>query len=152
MRISDWSSACALPILDATAGLWCVNAGHGCERITDAIREQAAVLDFAPTFQLGHPKAFEAAERLAGIMPPGLDHVFFTNSGSEAADTALKMALAYQRARGQAGRTRLIGRERGYHGTKFGGTAVGGIGGNRRAVGARVWGVDHSGHTHGEQT
>ncbi|MBB5705478.1 aminotransferase class III-fold pyridoxal phosphate-dependent enzyme [Sphingopyxis panaciterrulae] len=138
------------PVLDATAGLWCVNAGHGRKHITDAIRKQAEVLDFAPTFQLGHPKAFELAERLASIMPPGLDHVFFTNSGSEAADTALKMALAYQRARGQAGRMRLIGRERGYHGTNFGGTAVGGIGGNRRAFGAQIWGVDHLGHTYRE--
>jgi beta-alanine--pyruvate transaminase len=135
-------------VLDATAGLWCVNAGHGRARITQAIQEQAAILDFAPTFQLGHPKPFELAERLAAIMPTGLDHVFFTNSGSESADTALKMALAYQRARGEGARTRLIGRERGYHGTNFGGMSVGGLGGNRRAFGAQLWGVDHLPHTY----
>ncbi|WP_066816938.1 aspartate aminotransferase family protein [Sphingomonas mali] len=135
-------------ILDATAGLWCVNAGHGRSRIIEAIRAQAGILDFAPTFQLGHPLAFELAERLAAIMPKTLDRIFFTNSGSESADTALKMALAYQKARGQPGRTRLIGRERGYHGTNFGGTSVGGIGGNRRSFGAQLWGVDHLPHTH----
>lgn len=135
-------------VLDATSGLWCVNAGHGRTRITDAIREQAGVLDFAPTFQLGHPKAFEFADRLASIMPAGVDRIFFTNSGSESADTALKMALAYQRAKGQAGRTRLIGRERGYHGVNFGGMSVGGIGGNRKSFGTQLWGVDHLTHTH----
>jgi beta-alanine--pyruvate transaminase len=135
-------------VLDATAGLWCVNAGHGRAKITQAIRDQAGILDFAPTFQLGHPKPFELAERLAAIMPAGLDHVFFTNSGSESADTALKMALAYQRARGEGARTRLIGRERGYHGTNFGGMSVGGLGGNRRAFGAQLWGVDHLPHTY----
>ena len=136
-------------ILDGTAGLWCVNAGHGRERIVQAIRDQAPILDFAPTFQLGHPKPFELATRLAGIMPAGLDRVFFTDSGSESADTALKMALAYHRARGEPGRVRLIGRERGYHGTNFGGMSVGGIGGNRRGFAAQVWGVDHLSHTHG---
>ena len=135
-------------ILDATAGLWCVNAGHGRKAIVQAICDQAAKLDFAPTFQLGHPLAFELAGRLAAIMPPSLDRIFFTNSGSESADTALKMALAFQRARGQPGRTRLIGRERGYHGTNFGGMSVGGIGGNRRAFGSQLWGVDHLPHTH----
>jgi beta-alanine--pyruvate transaminase len=139
-------------ILDATAGLWCVNAGHGREKITEAIREQAGVLDFAPTFQLGHPKPFELASKLVEIMPLGLDRVFFTNSGSESADTALKMALAYHRARGEQGRVRLIGRQRGYHGTNFGGTSVGGIGGNRRGFAAQVWGVDHLSHTHGGAT
>ncbi|AJP74163.1 aspartate aminotransferase family protein [Sphingomonas hengshuiensis] len=136
-------------VLDATAGLWCVNAGHGREPIVRAIQAQAAKLDFAPTFQLGHPAAFELATRLAALMPRGLDRVFFTNSGSESADTALKMALAYHHARGQSGRVRMIGRQRGYHGTNMGGTSVGGIGGNRRAFGAQIWGVDHLAHTHG---
>jgi beta-alanine--pyruvate transaminase len=135
-------------VLDATAGLWCVNAGHARPAIVEAIKAQAGKLDFAPTFQLGHPLAFEFATRLAGIMPAGLDRIFFTDSGSESADTALKIALAYQRARGQGSRLRLIGRERGYHGTNFGGTSVGGIGGNRRTFGAQIWGVDHLSHTH----
>ncbi|MDT9599151.1 omega-aminotransferase AptA [Sphingosinicella rhizophila] len=130
-------------VLDGTAGLWCVNAGHGRREIVEAIGRQAATLDFGPTFQLGHPQAFELAEALAALMPAGLDRIFFTNSGSESADTALKMALAYHRANGESGRTRLIGRERGYHGTNMGGTSVGGIGGNRRSFGAQVWGVDH---------
>lgn len=134
-------------VLDGTAGLWCVNAGHGREPIVRAIQAQAAEMDFAPTFQLGHPKAFELANKLAGLMPEGLDRIFFTNSGSESADTALKMALAYQRTIGQGGRFRLIGRERGYHGTNLGGTSVGGIGGNRRAFAAQVSGVDHLSHT-----
>lgn len=136
-------------VLDGAAGLWCVNAGHGRARITAAIQRQAAELDFAPTFQLGHPGPFILASALAAMMPDGLDRVFFTNSGSEAVDSALKMALAYHRARGDAGRIRLIGRQRGYHGTNFGGTAVGGIGGNRRGFGAQVWAVDHLAHTHG---
>lgn len=130
-------------VLDGTAGLWCVNAGHGHRTIVEAIKRQVEVLDYAPAFQLGHPKAFELANRLAAIMPEGLDRIFFTNSGSESADTALKMALAYHRARGESGRTRLIGRERGYHGVNFGGMSVGGIGGNRRSFGAQLWGVDH---------
>ncbi|MDZ4369983.1 MAG: aminotransferase class III-fold pyridoxal phosphate-dependent enzyme [Phenylobacterium sp.] len=130
-------------VLDGTAGLWCVNAGHGRAAIVEAIQRQASELDFAPTFQLGHPKAFELAEALAGLMPAGLDRIFFTNSGSESADTALKIALAYHRARGQSGRMRLIGRARGYHGTNFGGMSVGGIGGNRGQFSAQVWGVDH---------
>ncbi len=135
-------------VLDATGGLWCVNAGHGRAKIVDAIRQAAATLDFAPTFQLAHPVAFEAASRLALIMPKGLDRIFFTNSGSESVDTALKIALAYQKARGQAGRTRLIGRERGYHGVGFGGISVGGIVGNRRQFGTLLTGVDHMRHTH----
>lgn len=143
-----YQSTSGARILDATAGLWCVNAGHGRAEISEAIKRQVDVLDFAPTFQLGHPLAFEAASRVAAIMPDGLDRIFFTNSGSESADTALKIALAYHRARGEGTRTRLIGRERGYHGTNFGGTSVGGIGGNRRAFGAQLWGVDHLGHTH----
>jgi beta-alanine--pyruvate transaminase len=136
-------------ILDGTAGLWCVNAGHGQPAVTAAIQAQAAKMDFAPTFQLAHPLAFALAERLAGMMPAGLDRIFLTNSGSESADTALKMALSYHRARGDAGRVRLIGRARGYHGVNFGGMSVGGIGSNRRTFGVQVMGVDHLGHTHG---
>lgn len=135
-------------ILDGTAGLWCVNAGHGRETIVCAIQDQAATLDFAPTFQLGHPLAFQLAARVAGIMPEGLDRIFFTNSGSESVDTALKIALAYWRARGQGQRTRLIGRERGYHGVGFGGISVGGIVTNRRAFGPGLPGIDHLPHTH----
>ena len=135
-------------ILDGTAGLWCCNAGHGRREITEAIQKQAAILDFAPTFQLGHPIAFEAAARVAELTPEGLDRVFFTNSGSESADTALKIALAYQRARGQAQRVRLVGRERGYHGVGFGGMSVGGIGPNRKQFGAMLPYVDHLPHTH----
>ncbi len=134
-------------ILDGTAGLWCCNAGHGRREIVEAIQRQAAVLDFAPTFQMGHPIAFQAAARLAEITPEGMDRVFFTNSGSESADTALKIALAYHRARGEAGRTRLIGRERGYHGVGFGGMSVGGIGTNRKQFGAMLPYVDHLPHT-----
>ena len=135
-------------VLDGTAGLWCVNAGHCRAPIAEAIAKAAATLDFAPTFQLGHPTAFELASRVAALMPAGLDRVFFTNSGSESVDTALKIALAYQRARGQGSRTRFIGRERGYHGTGFGGTSVGGLVNNRRAFGALLPGVDHVRHTH----
>ena len=135
-------------ILDGTAGLWCVNAGHCRPRITEAIRRQAGTMDFAPAFQMGHPLAFEAAARVAALLPEGLDHVFFTNSGSEAVDTALKIALAYHRMRGNAARTRLIGRERGYHGVGFGGISVGGIGNNRKHFGPLLPGVDHLPHTH----
>lgn len=142
-----YQSADGRSILDGTAGLWCSNAGHCRQPIVDAIAKSAASLDFGPTFQLGHPLAFELASRLAPMMPNGVDRIFFTNSGSESVDTALKIALAAQRARGQATRTRLIGRERGYHGTGFGGISVGGIVNNRR-----VWqvlpGVDHIRHTH----
>jgi len=134
-------------MLDGTAGLWCVNAGHGRAEIIAAIREQAGVMDFAPVFQLGHPLAFAAASKLALMFPATLDHVFFCNSGSEAVDTALKIALAYQRSIGQGMRTRLIGRERGYHGVGFGGISVGGIVNNRRAFGS-LGGVDHLRHTH----
>ncbi len=136
-------------ILDGTAGLWCCNAGHGRREIVEAIQRQAAVMDFAPTFQLGHPIAFEAAARVAEMTPDGLDRVFFTNSGSESADTALKIALAYHKARGDAARVRLIGRERGYHGVGFGGMSVGGIGPNRKQFGALLPYVDHLPHTHG---
>src|SRR3982751_6429720 len=120
-------------ILDGVAGLWCVNAGHGRKEITRAVAEQLEVMDYAPAFQIGHPAAFELANALVRIAPQGLDHVFFTNSGSESVDTALKIALAYHRARGEATRTRLIGRERGYHGVGFGGISVGGISSNRKA-------------------
>jgi beta-alanine--pyruvate transaminase len=135
------------PVLDATAGLWCVNAGHGREPIVAAIREAAQRLDYAPSFQLGHPEAFAFADQLAGILPEGMDHVFFCNSGSEAVDSALKIALAWQRAAGRGTRTRLIGRERAYHGVGFGGISVGGIVGNRAAYGALLPGVDHLRHT-----
>ncbi len=135
-------------LIDGCAGLWCVNAGHGRTEIIDAIRKTAGELDYAPTFQVGHPLAFELATRLGAIMPDGLDRIFFANSGSEAVDTALKIALAYQRARGQGSRTRLIGRERGYHGTGFGGISVGGIVNNRRTFGTLLTGVDHLPHTH----
>jgi beta-alanine--pyruvate transaminase len=135
-------------VLDGTAGLWCVNAGHGRREITTAVERQLDTLDFAPTFQMGHPIAFEFAERLAEIAPAGLDRIFFTNSGSESADTALKIALAYHRAGGHAERTRLIGRERGYHGVGFGGMSVGGIAGNRRTFGNLLPAVDHLRHTH----
>lgn len=135
-------------ILDGTAGLWCVNAGHNRPQITAAVQRQVATLDYAPSFQFAHPGAFELAARLAEMFPEGMNHVFFTNSGSEAVDSALKIALAYQKARGKAGKTRLIGRERGYHGTGFGGISVGGIGLNRRAFGPLLPGVDHLRHTH----
>jgi len=135
-------------VLDGQSGLWCVNAGHCRPRIVEAIRKQAAELDFAPTFQMGHPIAFQFAERLAQIAPEGYSRVFFTNSGSESADTALKIALAYHRARGEGQRFRLIGRERGYHGVNFGGMSVGGIGANRKSFGPGVAGVDHIRHTH----
>ena len=135
-------------ILDGTAGLWCVNAGHGRAPIVQAICETAQELDYAPMFQMGHPKVFEAASKLAAITPEGMDKVFFTNSGSEAVDTALKMALTYHRANGDAQRTKFIGRERGYHGVGFGGISVGGIGNNRKHFSANIIpGVDHLPHT-----
>jgi beta-alanine--pyruvate transaminase len=135
-------------VLDGTAGLWAVNAGHCRPTIVEAIQKCAAELDYAPPFQLGHPLAFELASRLATLMPEGLDRIFFTNSGSESVDTALKIALAYQRAIGQGTRTRLIGRERGYNGVGFGGISVGGIVNNRRQFGTLLTGVDHLPHTH----
>jgi beta-alanine--pyruvate transaminase len=135
-------------VLDAVSGLWCVNAGHARPKIVQAIAEQAAQMDFAPPFQMGHPKAFELADAVVQLTPPGLDRVLFTNSGSESVETALKLAIAYQRVRGEASRIRLIGRERGYHGVNFGGTAVGGMVGNRKLFGALVTGVDHIRHTH----
>jgi beta-alanine--pyruvate transaminase len=135
-------------LIDGASGLWCVNAGHCRERIVSAVQQQVATLDFAPTFQMGHPLAFEFADKVASLAPGDLKRVFFTNSGSESVDTALKLALAYHRARGEGHRVRLIGRERGYHGVNFGGTAVGGVVGNRKIFGALVSGVDHIRHTH----
>jgi beta-alanine--pyruvate transaminase len=135
-------------VFDAVAGLWCVNAGHTRPRIVKAIQDQAAEMDFAPPFQMGHPKAFELADRIAAIAPEGMNKVFFCNSGSEAVDTALKMALAWHRVRGEGSRTRLIGRERGYHGVGFGGISVGGMVANRKMFGSMLGGVDHLRHTH----
>jgi beta-alanine--pyruvate transaminase len=135
-------------ILDGIAGLWCVNAGHGRPRIVQAIQAQAAEMDFAPPFNMGHPKAFELAEQLVELTPQGLNKVFFTNSGSESVETALKIALAYHRARGEGSRTRLIGRERAYHGVNFGGISVGGLVSNRKMFGTLLSGVDHIRHTH----
>ena len=135
-------------ILDGSAGLWCSNAGHCRDPIVAAIQKSAAELDFAPTFQYGHPKVFELASRLATMAPGDLNYAFFCNSGSEAADSALKIALAYQRVKGQASRTRLIGRERGYHGVNFGGISVGGMVGNRKMFGTMLAGVDHIPHTY----
>jgi beta-alanine--pyruvate transaminase len=131
------------PVLDAAAGMWCCNAGHNREPIVEAIRAEAGVLDYAPPFQFAQPKAFALASRIAALAPGDLDHVFFCNSGSEAVDTALKIALAYHSLRGEGGRTRLIGRERGYHGVGFGGISVGGIVTNRRHFGTLLAGVDH---------
>lgn len=135
-------------VLDATAGLWCVNAGHCRPKIVEAIQHQAAELDYAPAFQMGHPKAFELANALVSIAPKGLEHVLYTNSGSESVETALKVALAYHRVKGGGGRFRLIGRERGYHGVNFGGISVGGIVTNRKMFGTLLTGVDHLPHTH----
>ena len=135
-------------VLDGTAGLWCVNAGHCRPKIVEAIQEQAAELDYAPAFQMGHPKAFELANRLVEIAPAGLDHVLYTNSGSESVETALKVAIAYHRVKGDGSRFRLIGRERGYHGVNFGGISVGGIVSNRKMFGTLLTGVDHMPHTH----
>lgn len=143
-----YTTADGRQVLDGTAGLWCVNAGHGRPKIVEAVQKQVAELDYAPNFQMGHPKAFEFASRLTALAPQGLDHVFFTNSGSESVDTALKIALAYHRARGDGGRFRLIGRERGYHGVGFGGISVGGIVSNRKTFGPGLPGVDHLRHTH----
>ena len=135
-------------VIDSSAGLWCVNAGHGRKQIAAAVERQLMNLDFAPSFQMGHPIAFDFAKRLAEIAPKGLDRIFFTNSGSESVDTALKIALAYHRAAGQPTRTRLIGRERGYHGVGFGGMSVGGMVNNRRAFATHLPGVDHIRHTY----
>jgi beta-alanine--pyruvate transaminase len=138
-------------VLDATAGLWCCNAGHNRDPIVAAIQRQAEELDYAPAFQFAHPLAFELASRIAALAPADLEHVFFTNSGSEAVDTALKIALAYHHVRGEGARTRLIGRERGYHGVGFGGISVGGIVNNRKFFGTLLCGVDHLPHTYNRE-
>ena len=134
-------------VLDGTSGLWCVQAGHCRDKISAAIKKQVDTLDFAPTFQMGHPGPFEAASKLAAMAPTGLDYVFFVNSGSEAVDSALKIALAYHRIRGEGHRTVFIGRERGYHGVGFGGISVGGMTGNRKTFGSMLPRVDHLPHT-----
>ncbi len=144
-----YTTADGRKVLDGTAGLWCVNAGHGRREIAQAVERQLSTLDYSPAFQMGHPGAFELASRVARMAPEGLDRVFFANSGSEAVDTALKIALAYHRARGEGQRTRFIGRERGYHGVGFGGMSVGGIANNRRTFGPMLPAVDHLRHTHG---
>jgi len=135
-------------VLDGTSGLWCVNAGHCRPRIVEAIRKQAGTMDYSPAFQMGHPGAFRVAERVAKLAPGDLERVFFTNSGSEAVDTALKIALAYHRARGEGNRSVLVGRERGYHGAGFGGISVGGMPANRKAFGSLLPRVDHLAQTH----
>lgn len=135
-------------VLDGTAGLWCVNAGHCRPTIVEAIQKQVAELDYAPAFQMAHPKIFELSSQLVAMFPEGYDYAFYTNSGSESVETALKIALAYHRAKGNGARTRLIGRERGYHGVNFGGISVGGIINNRRMFGTLLTGVDHLPHTH----
>ena len=138
-------------LLDGAAGMWCTNAGHNRDSITQAIQRQAGEMDYSPAFQFAMPKTFELASRIAALAPGDLDHVFFCNSGSEAVDTALKIALAYNHARGQDSRTRLIGRERGYHGVGFGGISVGGIVANRRFFGSMLAGVDHLSHTYNRE-
>jgi beta-alanine--pyruvate transaminase len=143
-----YTSSDGRQVLDGTAGLWCVNAGHCRPKIVEAIAEQAAEMDYAPAFQMGHPKAFELANRLVEIAPEGLNHVLYTNSGSESVETALKVALAYHRVKGNGAKTRLIGRERAYHGVNFGGISVGGIVTNRKMFGTMLGGVDHMPHTH----
>lgn len=143
-----YTTADGRKVLDGTAGLWCVNAGHGRQEIAQAVERQLLTLDYSPAFQMGHPGAFELAARVARMAPEGLDRIFFANSGSEAVDTALKIALAYHRARGEGQRTRFIGRERGYHGVGFGGMSVGGIANNRRTFGPMLPAADHLPHTH----
>ena len=135
-------------VLDGSAGLWCCNAGHSRPKIVEAIQKQVTELDYAPAFQMGHPKVFELANRVIDIAPEGIEHAFFTNSGSEAVETALKIAIAYHRARGDGQRVRLVGRERGYHGVNFGGISVGGMVSNRKFFGSLLTGVDHLPHTH----
>jgi beta-alanine--pyruvate transaminase len=143
-----YTTADGREVLDGVSGLWCVNAGHGRREITDAVTKQLNTMEFAPTFQMGHPIAFELANRLAKIAPPGMERIFFTNSGSESVDTALKIAIAYHRARGAGQRTRFIGREKGYHGVGFGGMSVGGMVNNRKFYGSSMLpGVDHLPHT-----
>ncbi|MEP5378881.1 MAG: aspartate aminotransferase family protein, partial [Hyphomicrobiales bacterium] len=143
-----YTSSDGRQIMDGTAGLWCVNAGHRDTLITAAVQKQVHELDYAPSFQFSHPQAFELSSKLVSLMPDGMNHVFFTNSGSESVDTALKIALHYHKMRGDGARTRMIGRERGYHGTGFGGISVGGIVPNRKHFGTLLTGVDHLRHTH----
>ena len=135
-------------VLDTVSGMWCCNLGHSHPRLVEAVKAQVDQLDYATAFQLGHPGAFALADRLTRMAPEGLNHAFFVNSGSESVDTALKMALAYHRIRGEAQRTRFVGRERGYHGVGFGGISVGGMSPNRKMFGAMLPGVDHLPHTH----
>ncbi len=135
-------------ILDGSAGLWCVNIGHGHPKVVEAVKAQTETLEFTPSFQFSQPLSFELAQKLSGMTPEGMDRIFYTNSGSEAVDTALKIALAYHRVRGEASRTRLIGRARGYHGVGFGGISVGGIPANRKFFGPLMNGIDHLPHTH----
>ena len=136
-------------LFDCLSGLWCVNLGHAHPRIADALKRQFETVDYSPAFQMGYPETFRLAERIAALAPAGLDRVFFVNSGSEAVDTALKVALGYHRVRGEAGRIRFIGRERGYHGVGFGGISVGGMVANRKMFpSAQLTGVDHLPHTH----
>jgi beta-alanine--pyruvate transaminase len=135
------------PVLDGCAGLWCVNTGHGRKEIVEAVSQQIGEMEYAPFFNMGHPLAFDFANRLIEHTPGDLDHVFFTNSGSESVDTALKIAIAYHRVRGEGSRTRLIGRAKGYHGVGFGGISVGGLSNNRKFFGALLPGVDHLPHT-----
>ena len=135
-------------MLDGASGLWCVNAGHGRPEIAEAVAKQLLKMDYAPTFQMGHPLPFEAAHALKSILPEAMDGIFFTNSGSESADTSLKIALAYHVARGDPERNILVGRERGYHGVNFGGISVGGIAHNRAKFGPLLPNVDHLRHTH----
>ncbi len=143
-----YTTADGRQVLDGTSGLWCCNAGHNQPKIVESIRAQAGELDYAPAFQIGHPKAFQLASQLVDMAPEGIEHAFFTNSGSESVETALKIAIAYHRARGEGQRTRLIGRERGYHGVNFGGISVGGIVNNRKVFGSLLTGVDHLPDTH----
>ncbi len=143
-----YTSSDGRKVMDGTAGLWCVNAGHRDPLIVEAVQKQVHELDYSPNFQFSHPQAFELSAKLTAMMPEGMNHAFFTNSGSESVDTALKIALHYHRMRGDGARTRLIGRERGYHGTGFGGISVGGIVKNRMHFGTLLTGVDHLRHTH----
>ena len=143
-----YTTADGKQVLDGLATLWCVNAGHCRPKIVAAIQNQAGMLDYASSYSLGHPLAFEAARRLVALAPEGIGHAFFTNSGSEAVETALKIALAYHRLRGEATRTRFVGRERGFHGANFGGISVGGVPAYRKAFAAGLLpGVDHLRHT-----
>jgi len=141
-----YTTADGRQVFDGLSGLWCSGLGHGRREISEAVSRQVGTLDYAPAFQFGHPLSFELANRIVERMPPGLNRVFFTGSGSEAADTALKMARAYWRTRGQAGKTRLVGRLKGYHGVNFGGISVGGIAANRKLFGQGVE-ADHLPHT-----